>query len=517
MGTRWAASQGSASRWYLVSALVAGVALAAPAVARAQTWAPAGTLMRAGVLEEQSFGTTLSLRKNALMVGAPYEGGAMIRGGAVYVFSGSNWADVARIEVSNIVDFEGFGRSLDMDGDVALVGNGWIDNAKVWAFEKVGGTWTEKQRIQEADTEAFGFRLSVHGDVALIASPKDGADVGRVHVYARDQGLWAEVQELSASDAMDSDFFGYAMDWDGTRVIVGASANLLFPTRTGAYTFSRVGGRFVEDGQLVGADPVERSFGYSVSVSGDTLAVAAPPGRDRMNNGKAFVYVRSGNDWVQQQEFTAPEEEQFPMSVTVQGDALWMGAMTGKTWTARAYRRTAGTWTEVQKVSVELAQWNLPAVRISGGTVACGVPDDGAQGSVRLFRTSGDDPPPDQPTGGAGGGTGGGAGISGSGGSGTAGHGGAQNAGASGGTAGSGGATDTGASGGMGGHGASGGGNGTPNASDSGNTGGGCGCVYADSTALGSGFALFATGLLLAACLHKRTATSRTRRARRAG
>jgi MYXO-CTERM domain-containing protein len=402
-----------------VTILGAGLLLSVASGARAQSWTAAATLVRPGMPVDSSFGDALSISQNAIMVGAPGETGALTNGGAVYVFSGPNWSDVARIEVSNIVDFEGFGRVLSMDGDRALISNGWIDNAKVWAVEKVGGVWTERQRLQESKYGAFGFRLTMRGDLALIAAPKDGSDNGRVYVYQYEQGTWGKVQELTASDAMVSDFFGYALDYDGQRLVVGASGNLLGPDRTGVYTFSRVGNTFHEDGRIAGVTPLEISFGQFVAVSGDTMVVCAPPGRDRMSNGKAYVYVRSGDAWMEQQQITMAEEEQFPMGARLQRDTLWFGARTGMTSSAVVFRRTGGTWTQVQKVSVPLTKLALPPLALSGGTSAWGISADGVNGSVRVFRNPGEDPPPGSSTGGAGGGGSGGTGSGGTGSGGT--------------------------------------------------------------------------------------------------
>ncbi len=71
-------------------------------------------------------------------------------------------------------------------------------------------------------------------------------------------------------------------------------------------------------------------FGYSVSVSGDTAAVGSVfddgAGTD---SGSAYVYLRSGGVWTQQQKLTASDAaagDFFGTSVSVDGDTAVVGA-----------------------------------------------------------------------------------------------------------------------------------------------------------------------------------------------
>lgn len=67
-----------------------------------------------------------------------------------------------------------------------------------------------------------------------------------------------------------------------------------------------------ESAKLVASDAVVNDqFGQSVSISGDTVVVgaqqndAACPGNINCNSGSAYVFVRSGGVWTQQQKLTA--------------------------------------------------------------------------------------------------------------------------------------------------------------------------------------------------------------------
>jgi len=511
----------------LVALTVVLVSLVLAGRAAAQTWAPVATLARPGMLADQSFGYAVAMEKGTIVAGAPWESGAHTNGGAVYVLSGPSWSDVVRIEGSNLVDYDSFGLRVGLGGDTVLVGNGWIDNATVWVVQNMGGTWMETQRLQEANTGAFGFALIVNADTALIASPKDGADRGKVHVYERIPATpgspWTEMQEIAPSDPMDSDFFSYGMAWDGGHVVISAPGNYLGPPHKVVYTFSDINGRFLQTNRLEGTDSDELWFGSAVAVSGDTLVVAACPVYGYTNLGKALVYTWSGTAWTLQQELTAAEEEQFPSTVALQGDDLWLGATTGMTWTARAYLRTAGTWTQVQKMSVPLNDITVPQLALDRGTLAVGIPYDAGHGTVQVFG-NGAAPPgtggsgASAGSGGAGGAAAGGAGSlgsSGSGGTGGGGTGGSGIAGTGSGGSGTGGSgaivTGTGASTPAGtGTGGSPAGNGNAGASGTGGgssangTSSGCSCTTAPGASSATSLAA-ALAALLCSALRRRS------------
>ncbi len=67
-------------------------------------------------------------------------------------------------------------------------------------------------------------------------------------------------------------------------------------------------------------------FGTSVSVSGSTAVIGAPQDNDRgADSGSAYVFVRSGNIWTQQQKLIANDGaagDQFGRSVSISGDTV---------------------------------------------------------------------------------------------------------------------------------------------------------------------------------------------------
>jgi hypothetical protein len=114
-------------------------------------------------------------------------------------------------------------------------------------------------------------------------------------------------------------------------------------------------------------------LGYSVAISGDTAIVGAPgesgDGTSEGNNGvngsgAAYIYVRSGDTWVQQAYLKAPNpgvDDEFGYSVAISGDTAIVGArfedgsgtsapgnfndLTSNAGAAYVYVRNGGLWT----------------------------------------------------------------------------------------------------------------------------------------------------------------------------
>jgi hypothetical protein len=114
-------------------------------------------------------------------------------------------------------------------------------------------------------------------------------------------GLWHRVATLTASDGGPGDSFGYSVSLSGDTVVVGA--RYADPGSTyvqgAAYAFDRDrGGPDVwgQGARLTAADgAAEDKFGWSVSLSGDTAVVGAPYAHVSGNADQGAAYVFSRN------------------------------------------------------------------------------------------------------------------------------------------------------------------------------------------------------------------------------
>src|SRR5688500_12284267 len=90
---------------------------------------------------------------------------------------------------------------------------------------------------------------------------------------------------------------------------------------------------FVQEAKLTAADGASQdSLGFSVAIDGNTAVVGAPRntgGTGLQNRGSVYVYVRDGaGAWTPQQKLTPSDgaaTDQFGYSVAISGDTIAVG------------------------------------------------------------------------------------------------------------------------------------------------------------------------------------------------
>jgi hypothetical protein len=199
--------------------------------------------------------------------------------------------------------------------------------------------WLE-QEVLASDAEAsdlFGFRVLVSGDSAFIAGPAPLAHPGKVYVFANVGGTWTEIQQISATPSIApppnwSDFFGWSLSLSGDTLLVGAPEvfNPMFGPVGGAYVFVHSGDTWVQQQELLGAGAGGFDWvGSSVALAGDTAFVGAP--NNDGTKGTVHVYTRSGTTWTEGTPLVASDgasgdAHQFGGAVKCDGTTLLIGA-----------------------------------------------------------------------------------------------------------------------------------------------------------------------------------------------
>ena len=88
--------------------------------------------------------------------------------------------------------------------------------------------WVQQTKLTASDAAAddsFGWSVAVSGDTAVIGAYLDddgGSSSGSAYVFTRSGGVWSEQQKLTASDAAASDSFGYSVSVSGDTAVIGA-------------------------------------------------------------------------------------------------------------------------------------------------------------------------------------------------------------------------------------------------------------------------------------------------------
>jgi hypothetical protein len=221
---------------------------------------------------------------------------------------------------------------------------------------------------------------------------------------------WYQLQQLSASDALNQDNFGFSVSYsaDGNYAVVGARAEDTAPysANGAAYVYYKTGGIWIEQAKLLASDLATNDlFGSSVSINelGDTIAIGASNASDGVDrSGAVYIFTRSGTTWTQQQKFfasTTAASDEFggAVSISNSGNYLAVGAAgyltTGATY---IFIRSGTTWTQQARFTgsgVTAGSRSGTSVCISGDAnyVAFGDPNDGTTdlGCTYVFIRSG--------------------------------------------------------------------------------------------------------------------------------
>jgi len=236
------------------------------------------------------------------------------------------------------------GATLTLNGSelASGVASAWLD------LDAVGGVF--EFRVSEAGQASEPYRVSVHRGLSMpkvglvkssdareyspfgysVALSGDTLAVGSadsVDVYRQIDGMWSPEGHLLPRGGDSGDGFGESVALDGNTLVVGAlfedsAARTIdgdrqddsAPSAGAAYVFERSGHTWVEKTYLKASNAdAGDSFGESVAILGDLIAVGAPyeasaargVNGDATDNsaggaGAVYLFTRSGQSWVEQ-------------------------------------------------------------------------------------------------------------------------------------------------------------------------------------------------------------------------
>ena len=359
------------------------------------------------------FGTQISVDGNTALVSADNVFGI----GSAYIFEriGGEWTEQAILMASDGVANDRFGTAVALDGDTALVtafnddDNGF-DSGSVYVFERASGVWTQTAKLTHNDAapnDGFGWSVAIEADTALIGMFKDddnGAESGSAYVFERASGVWTQVAKLTPSDGAAGDSFGLRVSLDADTALISASNDDSSAGST--YVFVRVGGVWTEQAKLTASDRAAGDhFGNDVALDGDTALISAHT--DDSNAGSAYVFVRVGGVWTEQAKLTASDRaagDIFGYATSIQGNTALIGAfsnMGADPGSAYVFERMGGAWTQVAKLTPSdgaAGDWFGRSAVINGDTLMIGAMFDddngGNSGSVYVFASAPVNEPP---------------------------------------------------------------------------------------------------------------------------
>ena len=244
------------------------------------------------VTGDSDFGHTVALDGDTLVVGT----GNL---GKVYIFyrdqdGADNWGLVQTL--TNMTGLPpSFGWSLAVSGETLVIGEPWerlgVEYAgAAYVHERdVGGpdNWGEVKKLELADGDVqdyFGRSVAVSGDTVVVGRPSPvPADGGSVFVFGRNHdGIdnWGLMKQLTPGDGLNTGNYGESMVLSGDTAFIGR------PNHSGGavYVLSRGNGgpdQWGVDTVLTsGAGGDSQTFGEYLSLSGSNLLVSGTEVRE---------------------------------------------------------------------------------------------------------------------------------------------------------------------------------------------------------------------------------------------
>ncbi len=210
--------------------------------------------------------------------------------------------------------------------------------------------------VTDAKGKSIPAWLSVNaGELSIVVD-----DAGAVYPLAIDPVIGVEQAKLLASDGAANDKLGTVVALSGDTAIVGAyNSN---GAQGSAYVFVRNGTTWIQQQKLTASDGAMGDwFGGSVALSGDTVLVGAY--RDdfgtNTDQGSAYVFTRTNGVWTEQQKLAATDgagDDLFGESVALSGDTALMGSQHdddngSDSGSAYVFVRNGTTWTQQAKLT----------------------------------------------------------------------------------------------------------------------------------------------------------------------
>ena len=323
-----------------------------------------------------------------------YDVGSGSRRGSAYVFTRNSegvWTQRAQLTASDPDAGDGFGWSVALDGDTAVVGAYQNDEGEpgedqvtstgsAYIFTKDSqGMWKQTAQLtayDAAEDDQFGYSVAVDGGTIVVGAHMDddgGEESGSAYVFTKPSGDdgWDDwnglsangkanlTTKLTASDAAAGGYFGNSVATDGNTVVVGAhkvdttdtDGNTLLSDSGSVYAITKPstdanidGSTDWEDWDSLDADGkadltakltasdagAGDEFGISVAIDDNTVVVGAHQHdkSDTVNNsGAAYVFTKPSNAWV-----TGTETAKLTASDGASGDEFGISvAVSGDT------------------------------------------------------------------------------------------------------------------------------------------------------------------------------------------
>jgi hypothetical protein len=324
--------------------LAAGFGRAYVFTKMASAWHQTAELENPDALGPDWFGDSVAVSGHTIVVGAPAISVLSSGLGRAYVFAQTTtgWRQTAQLEGPDTAVGDSFGDSVAISGRTIVVGapSHASKAGAAYVFTNPGRGW-QVTELKGSDTIAkddFGDAVAISGDTIVVGAFGHASEAGRAYVFTHGPNGWHQSAELSGSGIAAGDGFGVSVAIAGRTIAVGAGLAASDAGRV--YLFAKNAAGWHQSAQLAASDAgAKNDFGDAVAVSGDNVVVgtfAQAP-----NAGRAYLFTGTAAGWRQTAELAsgsrAATGDDFGYSVAISGKTIAVGAMGEESGAGRAY------------------------------------------------------------------------------------------------------------------------------------------------------------------------------------
>lgn len=371
--------------------------------------------------DRERFGKSIDADGSLVAIGIPLSDGVYgdnVGSVAVYVTdltSPDLLRHLATVVPPEVRAQDGFGYSVDVNENriVALSTYGFqVETgapgddgaAYIYKFDPSTDSVTFEQRIPHPNGSDWdwGKAVALSGDtLAVGAEGAPGAptppgwqniasDTGRVYIFVRNSatGVWALNQTLTVTDIVPIYSFGAALEWCGSRLVVGAPFSLAYPGASGgaAYVFSpNESGEYLQQTKIVANDlnnpPAYFGASLACTRAGTTLGVGT--------SDEAFIFEESlsqPDTWTQKYRGSIPQNNEssvtglrFIKNTLYAGVAPSADTVASEVGSVHSLRKVDGVWEPGERFTSAYAEpgdWLGTSIGVVGYAVLAASPGE---------------------------------------------------------------------------------------------------------------------------------------------
>ncbi len=355
-------------------------------------WVYANTLGPLVGSTDDEMGFTLAGTGTELLVGAYGDDSQDNEAGSFHSFSYTApiWTTNAKTDMLPGSAHNYFAASTAIDGSHMMLGSYGDDvlveqSGSVYTYFLSNDEWVAGTKILANDAapfQSFGYSIDIDADRAIIGAPAFDVDVndpGAAYIFEFNGSNWEYEAKITASDGLDDDYFGGSVSVYGDYVLVGGTGSDTFGDRSGAaYVFKKDKGVWIEVKRLVFPNAQEDDYiGLDLAINDDWAVIG---------QSDAVHFFAAASDWEHVQSITG--FGRFGSALDLDGETVLVGSylntnVGGGRGSASIYQFDGVSWQQEQFFYPKLGGFDFfgTDVSISGNNLMVGSSWAGVSGA----------------------------------------------------------------------------------------------------------------------------------------